>query len=180
VRLSQTELRGYLLFNDPAKANCAGCHLDQANGDGLPPLFTDDQFEALGVPRNMALNVNRDPAWFDLGICGPIRTDMADQTEYCGMFLTPTLRNVAVRRVLMHNGVYHSLRQAMDFDNLGDTDPGAIYPTGRAERSTNSTTFRRRTVPISIQSIDRWTGPWATSRRTASRTCGTSSPFSRR
>jgi cytochrome c peroxidase len=130
VRLSQPELRGYLLFNDPAKANCAGCHLDQANGDGLPPLFTDDQFEALGVPRNMALNVNRDPAWFDLGICGPIRTDMADQTEYCGMFLTPTLRNVAVRRVFMHNGVYHSLRQVMDFYNLRDTDAEAIYPTG--------------------------------------------------
>ncbi|HET6238094.1 MAG TPA: cytochrome c peroxidase [Acetobacteraceae bacterium] len=130
ARLSQAELRGYLLFNDPAKANCAGCHLDQANGDGLPPLFTDDQFEALGVPRNMALNVNRDPAWFDLGVCGPIRNDMADQTQYCGMFLTPTLRNVATRRVFMHNGIYHTLQQVMDFYNLRDTDPGAIYPTG--------------------------------------------------
>ena len=52
ARLSAAELRGYLLFNDPQKANCAGCHLDQPSPDGLPPLFTDHQFEALGVPRN--------------------------------------------------------------------------------------------------------------------------------
>ena len=55
ARLSQAELRGYLLFNDPEKADCAGCHLDQPTPDGLPPLFTDDQYEALGVPRNTAL-----------------------------------------------------------------------------------------------------------------------------
>ncbi len=130
ARLSQAELRGYLLFNDPAKADCAGCHLDQASPDGLPPQFTDDQYEALGVPRNMALSVNHDPNYFDLGVCGPIRADMADQTQYCGMFLTPTLRNVATRHVFMHNGVYHTLQQVMDFYNLRDTDPAAIYPTG--------------------------------------------------
>ena len=130
ARFSQAELRGYLLFNDPGKADCAGCHLDQASPDGIPPQFTDDQYEALGVPRNMALSVNRDPAYFDLGICGPIRTDMAEQTQYCGMFLTPTLRNVAARHVFMHNGVYHTLQQVMDFYNLRDTDPGAIYPAG--------------------------------------------------
>ncbi|HVC61758.1 MAG TPA: cytochrome c peroxidase [Acetobacteraceae bacterium] len=130
ARLTQAELRGYLLFNDPKKADCAGCHLDRPSPDGLPPLFTDHQFEALGVPRNMALSANQDPSYFDLGICGPIRTDMADQTQYCGMFLTPTLRNVATRRVFFHNGVYHSLRQVLDFYNLRDTDPGAIYPQG--------------------------------------------------
>lgn len=130
ARLSQAELRGYLLFNDPAKADCAGCHLDQPTPNGLPPLFTDEQFEALGVPRNTALASNRNPDHFDLGICGPIRTDMADQPQYCGMFLTPTLRNVATRQVFMHNGVYHSLQQVMDFYNLRDTDPGAIYPAG--------------------------------------------------
>ncbi len=72
ARFSPSELRGYLLFNDPAKANCAGCHVDQPSRDGLPPLFTDHQFEALGAPRNAALAVNRDPAFFDLGICGPV------------------------------------------------------------------------------------------------------------
>jgi cytochrome c peroxidase len=37
ARLSSAETRGYILFNDPSKANCAGCHLDQPTRDGLPP-----------------------------------------------------------------------------------------------------------------------------------------------
>lgn len=130
ARLSRAEIRGYLLFNDPAKANCGGCHLDQPTPDGLPPLFTDHQFEALGVPRNDALVANRDPSYFDLGICGPLRTDLASQTQFCGMFLTPTLRNVTTRKVFMHNGVYHTLQQVMDFYDFRDTDPGKVYPGG--------------------------------------------------
>ena len=55
ARFTAAEMRGYLLFNDPHKANCGGCHLDQPTPDGLPPLFTDQQFEALGAPRNPAL-----------------------------------------------------------------------------------------------------------------------------
>ena len=102
-------MRGFRLFNDPAKANCGGCHLDQPAADGTPPLFTDHQFEALGAPRNMELAANHDPAYFDRGICGPYRTDMAAQTQYCGMFLTPTLRNAATRQVFFHNGVFHTL-----------------------------------------------------------------------
>ena len=38
---------------------------------------------------------NADPAYFDLGLCGPIRTDLADRTDLCGAFKVPTLRNVA-------------------------------------------------------------------------------------
>jgi cytochrome c peroxidase len=128
ARLSPAELRGYLLFNDPAKANCGGCHLDAPTADGLPPLFTDHQFESLGVPRNPALAANNDPAYYDLGICGPLRTDMTQQTQYCGMFGTPSLRNVANRRVFFHNGVYHSLEQVLDFYDFRDIEPQRIYP----------------------------------------------------
>jgi cytochrome c peroxidase len=128
TRLSPAEMRGYLLFNDPQKANCGGCHLDQPTPDGRPPLFTDHQFEALGVPRNTALDDNRDPAHYDLGICGPYRVDMASETQYCGLFATPTLRNVATRKVFFHNGVYRSLRQVLDFYDFRDTEPQRIYP----------------------------------------------------
>jgi cytochrome c peroxidase len=128
ARLTPAELRGYVLFNDPLKANCAGCHLDRPRPDGLPPLFTDDQFEALGVPRNAALAVNRDPAYYDLGICGPYRSDMRGERQYCGLFLTPTLRNVATRKVFFHNGVYHTLQQVLDFYDFRDTEPQRIYP----------------------------------------------------
>lgn len=128
ARFTPAEVRGYLLFNDPSKANCAGCHLDRPGPDGRPPLFTDHQFEALGVPRNPALAANRDPAYFDLGLCGPYRTDLRTETQYCGMFLTPTLRNVATRKAFFHNGVYHTLRQVLDFYDFRDTEPGRIYP----------------------------------------------------
>jgi cytochrome c peroxidase len=128
TRLTQAELHGMQLFNDQNKANCAGCHLSQPSKDGLPPLFTDTQYEALGVPRNPALAINKDPKFFDMGICGPFRQDLAKQTQYCSMFLTPTLRNSANRPVYFHNGVYHTLEQVMDFYNLRNTNPEKIYP----------------------------------------------------
>jgi len=128
ARLTPAELRGYLAFNDPARANCAGCHLDQPTQDDRPPLFTDHQFEALGVPRNPALAANRDPDYHDLGLCGPYRTDLAREAQYCGMFLTPTLRNVATRKVFFHNGVYRSLALVLDFYDFRDTEPQKIYP----------------------------------------------------
>ena len=129
ARFTPSELRGYTLFNDKTKANCGGCHADKPSRDGLPPRFTDTQYEALGVPRNGALQLNQDPAYFDLGICGPYRTDMSAETQYCGMFTTPTLRNVARRQVYFHNGVYRTLQQVMDFYNFRDTAPEKIYPS---------------------------------------------------
>jgi cytochrome c peroxidase len=128
ARLTQAELHGLRLFNDKDKANCAGCHLSQPTSDGLPPVFTDTQYEALGVPRNHALAQNKDPKFYDMGVCGPFRSDMAKDTQYCGMFLTPTLRNSASRGAFFHNGVYHNLKQVMDFYNLRNTSPEKIYP----------------------------------------------------
>ena len=130
ARFTPAEMRGYLAFDDPKKGNCAACHLDKPTPDGLPPLFTDTQYEALGVPRNAAVPANRDPAYYDLGLCGPYRADLHDQTQYCGMFLTPTLRNSATRKVFFHNGVFHTLEAVMDFYNFRDTDPGKVYPIG--------------------------------------------------
>ncbi|MEC5409730.1 cytochrome c peroxidase [Paraburkholderia sp. MPAMCS5] len=128
ARLTHAELHGLQLFNDKDKANCAGCHLSQPGKDGLPPVFTDTQYEALGVPRNPAIPANKDPQFFDMGVCGPFREDLSKQTQYCGMFLTPTLRNAANRKVFFHNGVYHDLKQVMDFYNLRNTSPEKIYP----------------------------------------------------
>ncbi|MBR1088101.1 c-type cytochrome [Bradyrhizobium manausense] len=128
ARLSESELRGLQLFNDPDKANCAGCHTSAPSRDGLPPLFTDHQYEALGAPRNAALVGNKDPGYFDLGVCGPHRTDMPEQTQYCGMFLTPTLRNTATRHAFFHNGVFKTLEEVMNFYNFRDTNPEKVFP----------------------------------------------------
>lgn len=130
ARLTPAELRGYRAFNDTKRGNCAACHLDRPSPDGLPPLFTDHQYEALGVPRNQTLTANRDARYYDLGLCGPVRNDLRSQKQYCGMFSTPTLRNVASRRVFFHNGRYHSLRAVLDFYNLRTVAPQKIYPEG--------------------------------------------------
>ena len=130
ARLSEAEMRGLRLFNDPEKANCAGCHTSQPSRDGYPPRFTDTQYEALGAPRNPALTDTRDPNYFDLGVCGPVRKDIAEQTQFCGMFKTPTLRNSAIRHAFFHNGVFHTLQQVMDFYNFRDTNPEKVFPVG--------------------------------------------------
>jgi cytochrome c peroxidase len=127
--LSARELHGWALFDDPNGGNCASCHLDRKGADGSHPLFTDYQFEALGVPRNREIPANRNPKYFDEGLCGPLRTDQRRQTAYCGLFKTPTLRNVAARAVFFHNGRFHDLRQVLEFYVQRDTNPGRWYPT---------------------------------------------------
>jgi cytochrome c peroxidase len=128
ARLTAQEQHGLHLFNDPKRGNCAVCHLDQKGKDGSHPLFTDYQFEALGVPRNPEILANASPDFFDAGLCGPLRTDQAGQPQDCGMFKTPTLRNVATRRAFFHNGRFHSLKEALRFYVERDTDPRTWYP----------------------------------------------------
>jgi cytochrome c peroxidase len=128
AKLTAPERRGLALFEDPAKGNCARCHISARAKDGTPPQFTDYGLVALGAPRNAAIPANRDPAWFDLGMCGPLRDDLRGRAEYCGRFMTPTLRNVAIRRAFFHNGVFHNLRQVIEFYVERDTNPGRWYP----------------------------------------------------
>ena len=129
VELSPAERRGLALFDDMKKGNCASCHPStrKASTDRAP-IFTDFGFVALAVPRNRTLAANRDPAFFDLGLCGPVRTDLSDHPGYCGMFRTPSLRNVALRKSLFHNGAIHSLREAVEFYATRDTNPAKWYP----------------------------------------------------
>ncbi|MFI5234062.1 MAG: cytochrome-c peroxidase, partial [Gemmatimonadales bacterium] len=82
------------------------------------------------VPRNRAIPANARPGYFDLGLCGPLRTDLSAHSEYCGMFKTPTLRNVALRDVFFHNGVFTSLDEVVRFYQQRDVRPESFYPRG--------------------------------------------------
>lgn len=128
VQLSKRERRGLSLFDDRRRGNCASCHLDRKGADGSHPLFTDYQFEALGVPRNPEILSNAAPGYFDMGLCGPLRRDQAGQSKFCGLFKTPTLRNVVTRSVFFHNGRFHTLKEALRFYVQRDTDPRLWYP----------------------------------------------------
>ena len=101
---------------------------------GAFPDFTDFGQIAIGVPRNPAIPANADAAYRDLGVCGPLRTDLQGRDEYCGRFRTPSLRNVATRGVFFHNGVYTTLEDAVRFYALRDADPKRIYGAGQSRR----------------------------------------------
>ncbi len=126
--LTPEEAHGRTLFEDPVKGNCAHCHISERGADGRPPQFTDYGFAAVAAPRNRDIPANADPAYFDLGLCGPLRTDLASRKDYCGMFMTSSLRNVALRQSFFHNGVFHALRDAVAFYASRDTDPAKWYP----------------------------------------------------
>ena len=85
-------------------------------------------FAVVAAPRNAAIAANADPAFHDEGLCGPVRTDLADRTDLCGAFRVPSLRNVALRTHFFHNGVFTSLEQAVRFSVQRDTDPQLWYP----------------------------------------------------
>jgi cytochrome c peroxidase len=128
LRLAPAELRGLALFNRADKGNCAACHPSGRGPNGELPLFTDFSYDNLGVPRNSRIPATQAAGYLDLGLCGPDRTDLADQRDLCGAFKVPTLRNVATRRVFFHNGRFTTLRDALKFYVQRDTDPAAFYP----------------------------------------------------
>jgi cytochrome c peroxidase len=130
VQLTDAELRGLALFNNPDKGNCAACHPSARGADGSPPLFTDFSYDNLGVPRNPAIPATADPAYTDLGLCGPDRTDLSYRAGLCGAFKVPTLRNVATRKVFFHNGYFKTLREALGFYMRRDTNSEEWYPLG--------------------------------------------------
>lgn len=146
AQLSPQEKRGLAAFDDPQKGNCAKCHASARGPDGTPPQFTDYGLMALGAPRNLSIPANADSDYFDLGLCGPERTDLPNPA-YCGRFMTPTLRNVAKRKVFFHNGVFHTLREVLEFYAERDTFPGKWYP-----RKADGTVEKYDDLPARYQS----------------------------
>ncbi|SEW18287.1 cytochrome c peroxidase [Cognatiyoonia koreensis] len=95
VPLPDAAERGRKLFFEQAR--CAACHAG--------PLFTDQQFHALGLP---AFGPGRTRTWDpmprDVGRMGK-SNDIADAYR----FRTPSLRNVALTAPYGHNGAYPTL-----------------------------------------------------------------------
>jgi cytochrome c peroxidase len=126
--LSASEMQGLALFNDPAKGNCNSCHPSTKAADGSAPAFTNFRFANLGLPRNGGIPNNASSSYFDLGVCGPDRTDLSSNAKLCGAFKIPTLRNVASRKVFFHNGSFNDLTTAVTFLVQRDTNPTTWYP----------------------------------------------------
>jgi cytochrome c peroxidase len=162
VQLSEAERRGLKLFEDPLKGNCSSCHIDKPSiGGDFQPAFTDYQFKVLAAPRNRDIPANSDPHYYDLGLCGPYRTDYANATAYCGLFKTPSLRNAATRNVFFHNGVFHSLDEVIHFHVERETNPAKWYPklaNGKVDRYNDLPLEYRGNVDVTGAPFDRKQG----------------------
>ncbi len=112
--ISPPVARGFNIFM--GKGACGTCHFAPTFNGLVPPGFKDSESEVLGVPAtNDTINVELDP---DPGrIASGIPHDEA--YFYAFSFKTPTVRNIALTAPYMHNGVYTSLQEVMDFYNRG-------------------------------------------------------------
>ena len=123
--LSDAELRGMDLFNRADKGNCAACHPSTGDSPETPALFTDFSYDNLGVPANPDSSfLTQDPefnpdgvAFVDFGLGGELG-EIAEN----GKFKVPTLRNIALTGPYMHNGVFKTLEQVLDFYSDRDAD----------------------------------------------------------
>jgi cytochrome c peroxidase len=127
AQFSAQQERGWRLFQDEEKGNCAACHTAQAAADGTPALFTDFSYDNLGVPRHTAILANAQTTHFDLGLCNP-------QQSVCGAFKVPSLRNVAVRRAFSTTHVLTICMMHCRFMPAATPIP----PSGTAKRLRNS------------------------------------------
>ena len=92
--LTARQQRGLNLFN--SKANCFKCH--------VPGTFTDDLFHTIGL---------RDPA------TDPLRENVTGDHGDRGKAKTPSLRNVGLRRRLMHSGEFPDIPGVVGFYDGG-------------------------------------------------------------
>ncbi len=112
--LSEDVRRGFNLFM--GKAACGTCHFAPVFNGSVPPIYEESESEVLGVPATTdTINPQIDS---DLGRIISYRPE--DQAYfYAYSFKTPTVRNVALTAPYMHNGVYQTLEEVVDFYNKG-------------------------------------------------------------
>jgi len=116
--LSAQEVNGFNLFM--GKAKCATCHFMPLFNGVTPPKYVQSEVEVLGVPVSLT-----DPTLdADLGYYNVVGVD-----SYKNGFKIPTIRNIKKTAPYMHNGIYQTLGQVMDFyDNGGGAGLGMKLP----------------------------------------------------
>ena len=107
--LTPAQVRGYFVFLDPTRGNCAACHTVGPHD----ALFTDGKF------HNIGQGVNESGNFTDVGRFH--ETKVATDT---GAFKTATLRNVAKTAPYMHDGSLKTLKAVVDFyAGQGNSNP---------------------------------------------------------
>lgn len=108
--LSRQEINGFNLFM--GKAKCGTCHFVPLFSGAKPPRYYYNETEVIGVPdKNIKTNARLDE---DEG-----RYLVTQLPVHKYAFKTPTLRNIALTAPYMHNGVFRTLEEVVDFYNNG-------------------------------------------------------------
>jgi cytochrome c peroxidase len=89
---SESAKRGQIIFN--VKGRCFDCHFG--------PDFTNDDFKNIGIFNGKDFN--------DSG-----RYIITKNIKEIGSFKVPGLRNVAMTKPYMHNGMFNTLREVIDY-----------------------------------------------------------------
>ena len=106
--LNQEEINGFNIFM--GKAKCATCHYMPLFNGAFPPMYILNESEVIGVPKTIA----KTAIDTDLGRYNILRTN-----SFKHAFKISTVRNAALTAPYMHNGVFTTLEQVMDFYNKG-------------------------------------------------------------
>lgn len=107
--LSESEKNGFNIF--AGKGKCATCHFAPMFNGLVPPHYTDNESEILGVP----LTVN-DQMVLDSDF-GKFDNTRLELHRYA--FKTMTVRNVELTAPYMHNGVFATLEEVIEFYEKG-------------------------------------------------------------
>jgi cytochrome c peroxidase len=108
--LDARERLGFNVFM--GKAACGTCHFAPLFTGAMPPMMLENEPEVIGVPsRATSPKATIDP---DSGRFNVRRID-----QHLHAFKTPTLRNVELTAPYMHNGVFETLEQVVDFYDGG-------------------------------------------------------------
>jgi cytochrome c peroxidase len=103
---TEDEKAGFNLF--AGKAKCATCHFIPLTNGTVPPNFDRSESEILGVP-NKTRKLDGDLGKFVI----------TQAAIHKNSFKTPTIRNIELTAPYMHNGVYKTLEEVIDFYNEG-------------------------------------------------------------
>jgi cytochrome c peroxidase len=113
VKLTEQEFRGWKLFQDTTKSKCSICHLVTKSEFTNSIVFTDFSYENIGIPKH--------PTQKKLPIdSGFAKSEFVINPLEIGRFKTPSLRNVAITKPYMHNGIFNTLEEVLDFYNTRD------------------------------------------------------------
>lgn len=109
-QLTEDEKNGFNLFM--GKGNCASCHFIPLFNGVMPPEYVETEWEILGVPSSDVKTKRELDA--DIGRAGVINVDIFKHA-----FKSPTLRNIELTGPYMHNGVFKTLEEVIEFYNIG-------------------------------------------------------------